>query len=369
MDIPATNENFACPDRLQNSEGNRMKFEDGQRPYIIAEIGANHNGDMDLARKHIDVAKQVGADSVKFQSWDKTLFSKKVYDDNYFLADDYRNRTDHTLETIVEEFALTREQLGELAAYCHQVGIDFASTPFEPSQVDPLVEFGAPWIKIASMDINNDRLLQKAGETGLPVVVSTGMASLGEIDDAVVMLEAANAAQIVLLHCTALYPTPVEEANLRNIETLRQFGHPVGFSDHSLGPTLSLAAVALGAVVIEKHYTLDKEMFGWDHKMSMSPDEMQVLVEGSAQIHAAMGSPRRAIGDREMGQRAAFRRSIVAARAIAAGEILTTDCVTYRRPGTGIDPSMAAALIGMKAVNDIPDDSMISMNDLAAAED
>jgi len=345
-----------------------VKFEDDQKPYIIAEIGANHNGDMDLARKHIDVAKQFGADSVKFQSWDKSIFSKKVYDDNFFLTDDYRDRTDHTLQSIVEEFALTKEQMGELAMYCQKVGIDFASTPFEPSQVDPLVEFGAPWIKIASMDVNNDRLLQKAGETGLPVVVSTGMASLGEIDGAVAMLEAANAAQIVLLHCTALYPTPVEEANLRNIETLRQFGHPVGFSDHSLGPTLSLAAVALGAVVIEKHYTLDKEMFGWDHKMSMSPEEMKVLVEGSAKIHAAMGSPRRAIGDQEMGQRAAFRRSIVAARKIAAGEVLTAECITYRRPGTGIVPTMAAHVIGMKALHDIPDDTMIFLNDLSAVD-
>ena len=346
-----------------------MIFEDGQKPYIIAEIGANHNGDMDLARKHIDVAKQIGADSVKFQSWDKTVFSKKVYEDNYFLTDDYRDRTDHTLESIVEEFALSREQMGELAAHCKQVGIDFASTPFEPSQVDPLVEFGAPWIKIASMDINNDRLLQKAGETGLPVVVSTGMASLGEIDDAVVMLEAANAAQIVLLHCTALYPTPIEEANLRNIETLRQFGYPVGFSDHSLGSTLSLAAVALGAVVIEKHYTLDKDMFGWDHKMSMSPEEMKVLIDGSAQIHVAMGSPRRAVSDREMDQRAAFRRSIVASRDISADETLSVDNITYRRPGTGLDPSLAPVLIGMKAIKTIPSDTLITMNDLTAAEE
>lgn len=346
-----------------------MRFEVGQKPYIIAEIGANHNGDMDLAKKHIDVAKQIGADSVKFQSWDKTLFSKKVYDENYFLTDDYRNRTDHTLQSIVEEFALTKEQMGELAAYCKTVGIDFASTPFEPEQVDPLVEFGAPWIKVASMDVNNDHLLRKAAETGLPVVLSTGMASLGEIDNAVVIMERANAAQIVLLHCTAIYPTPVEEANLRNIETLRQFGHPVGFSDHSLGPTLSLAAVALGAVVIEKHYTLDKDMFGWDHKMSMSPDEMHVLVEGSAQIHAAMGSSRRAVSDREMNQRTAFRRSIIAARDIAAGETLSVENITYRRPGTGLDPSLAPVLIGMKAVNSIPYDTLITMNDLAAAEE
>lgn len=345
-----------------------MKFEFNQKPYIIAEIGANHNGNMDLARKHIDVAKKFGADSVKFQSWDKTIFSKQVYNENYFLTDDYRDRTDHTLESIVEEFSLTKEQMGELATYCKKIGIDFASTPFEPEQVDPLIEFGAPWIKIASMDINNDRLLRKAANTGVPIVVSTGMASLGEIDNAVSILESANATQIVLLHCIAIYPTPVEESNLRNIKTLQQFGHPVGFSDHSLGPTLSLAAVALGAVVIEKHYTLDKNMFGWDHKMSMSPDEMQALVQGAAQIYAALGSPRRTVSKNEMDQRSAFRRSIIAARDISAGEILNSENITYRRPGTGLDPTLATVLIGMKVINDIPYDTLIKMKDLTAAD-
>jgi sialic acid synthase SpsE len=345
-----------------------MKFEDGQRPYIIAEIGANHNGDMDLARKMIDSAKEVGADAAKFQSWDTTLFSKKVYADNYFLTDDYRNRTDHTLKSIVEEFALTKEQLGELAGYCRSVGIDFASTPFEASQVDDLVEFGAPFIKIASMDVNNDRLLRHAAGTGLPVVLSTGMASIGEIDAAINVLERGNVSNLVLLHCTAIYPTPLEEVNLRNIDTLRQFGYPVGFSDHTLGSEIALGAVALGAIIIEKHYTLDQSMFGWDHKVSMTPDEMRVLCHGSAMIYDAMGTRRRMVGDREMHQRTAFRRSIIAARDIKAGETLTEDNILYRRPGTGLDPSLARYVIGMKVVKDIPYDTMIDIKDLASPE-
>jgi sialic acid synthase SpsE len=341
-----------------------MRFSETQAPYIIAEIGANHNGDLDLACRMIDAAKAAGADAAKFQSWDKGIFSKKVYEDNYFLTDDYRNRTDHTLESIVEEFAVTKDDLAVLSKHCAKVEIDFASTPFEPEQVDALVDLGAPFVKIASMDVNNDRILRRAAESGLPVVMSVGMASLGEIDVAVSTLEEAGAVQVVLLHCTALYPTPEEEVNLLAMDTLRQFGHLVGFSDHTLGPDISLAAVARGAVVIEKHFTLDKSMFGWDHKMSMDPEEMTILCRGSRRIHAALGRPRRIVGKKEMGQRQAFRRSIVASRDIKQGETLTEDAITYRRPGTGLDPTLATYVVGMKAGRDIAYDTMIGFEDL-----
>ena len=345
-----------------------MKFEDGQEPYIVAEIGANHNGDVELAKRHIDTAKEIGCDAAKFQSWDVTLFSQKVYDENVFLHDDYRDRTDYTLKEIVEEFALTEEQLGGLAAYCGEIGIDYASTPFEPEQVSPLVEFGAPFVKIASMDVTNDRLLRRAAETGLPVVLSTGMAELGEIEKGVAILEKSGCRNMVVLHCVALYPTPLEYANLRNIDTLRQaFGHPVGLSDHSPGIEISLAAVALGAIVIEKHFTLDKAMFGWDHHMSMAPDEMGTLVRGAANIHQAMGSPRRVVSEREIKQRTGFRRSLVAARDIKSGQTILDEDITYRRPGTGLDPSLAPVVIGMVANRDIPYDTVIAFGDLQAA--
>lgn len=342
-------------------------FSQSQQPYIIAEIGANHNGDMDLARKMIDAAKACGAHAAKFQSWDSTIFSKKVYDENYFLTDDYRNRKDHSLLSIVEKFALTRDQLGELAGYCRDIGIDFASTPFEPEQVGPLVEFGAKFVKIASMDVNNDRLLRAAAASGLPIVMSVGMASLGEIDRAVNILEDADVDGLVLLHCTAIYPTPPEEVNLLGMDTLRQFGYPVGFSDHSLGPVIALAAVARGAIVIEKHFTIDQEMFGWDHKMSMTPTEMTTLCDGSRQIHTALGSARRRVGKKEMAQRTAFRRSIIASCDIKAGEVVTEENITYRRPGTGLDPALAQDIVGMKVVRDIPYDTLIEMKDLASA--
>lgn len=346
-----------------------MMFREGQRPYVIAEIGANHNGDLALARKHIDAAKAAGADNAKFQSWDVNLFSKKVYEDNYFLSDDYRNRKDYTLKEIVAEFAVTRDDLGELAAYCTKVGVDFASTPFAEDQVEPLVTFGAPFVKIASMDVTNDRLLRVAAETGLPVLLSTGMADLGEIDRALTILVEAKAAEIVLLHCVAVYPTPPAELNLRNITMLRnQFGYPVGFSDHSVGIDASIAATALGAVVIEKHFTLDNDMFGWDHKMSANPSTLGSMIKAIHAVHAMLGSEQRRVSATEMRQRPSFRRSVVAARDIRAGEKISVENTVYRRPGTGLDPSLFHLINGGTARRDIPYDTMLSLNDVLVAE-
>ncbi|MSQ92715.1 MAG: N-acetylneuraminate synthase [Gammaproteobacteria bacterium] len=346
-----------------------MMFREGQRPYVIAEIGANHNGDLALARELIDSAKALGADSAKFQSWDINLFSKKVYEDNYFLSDDYRNRTDYTLKKIVNEFAVTRAELGELAAYCTKAGIDFASTPFAEDQVEPLVTFGAPFVKIASMDVTNDRLLRVAAETSLPVLLSTGMAELGEIDRALAILVQAKAKEIVLLHCVAIYPTPPSELNLRNITMLRnQFGYAVGFSDHSVGVEASIAATALGAVVIEKHFTLNNNMFGWDHKMSADPKTLGDMIKGIQLAHSMLGSDQRRIGPTELLQRQSYRRSVVAARDIRAGEKIGADNTVYRRPGTGLDPSLFHLVNGGTALRDIPYDTMISLNDVVVAD-
>ncbi len=345
-------------------------FETSRKPYVIAEIGANHNGDMDLARRMIRAAKEAGADAAKFQSWDTTLFSRKVYEENVFLHDDYRDRSDYTLKEIVEEFALSREQLGELAAYCREVGIDFASTPFEPEQVPPLVEFGAPFVKIASMDINNDRLLRKAAETGLPVVLSTGMAEMGEIDRAVATLERANCNEIVLLHCVSVYPAPAEVVNLRNMVMLREvYGCPVGYSDHTHGIEAPLAAVALGAVLLEKHFTLDRDMFGWDHKVSTEPDLFAQMVRGAHTVHTMLGTKRRVVGETELQQRPSYRRSIIAARDIKTGERIDAANTCYRRPGTGLDPSLFPLIDGLIARRDIPYDTVIALTDLTAPED
>ena len=343
-----------------------LMFPHSRKPYIIAEIGANHNGDMELAKKLVTAAKQAGADAVKFQSWDTTIFSRSVYEKNYFLGDDYRSRTDYTLKQIVEAFAVDEGQLTELSAYCNEVGIDFSSTPFNVPQLEFLVRLGAPYIKIASMDLNNPRLLVAAARSGLPVVLSTGFGSLEEIDFAVRTLEVSDAAEIVVLHCVSLYPPHDNEVNLANIGTLRNcFGYSTGFSDHTIGTDIPLAAMALGSTVIEKHFTLDKNMFGWDHKVSADVAELSAICRGRDRIHAALGNSRRIVGERELLRRDEYRRSIVSARPIASGDVISEDMLDFRRPGTGLSPRQIGLLVGRKAQRHIPEDTLISLSDIA----
>lgn len=341
-----------------------MQFQDGQKTYVIAEIGANHNGDMDLARQMIDRAREIGCDCVKFQSWDTSIFSRQVYEDNYFLNDDYRSRNDYTLEEIVREFSVTPEELRELKSYCNKAGIDFASTPFEHAQIDDLVALDAPFIKIASMDLNNDHLLRHAAETGRTILLSTGFGTLEEIDHAIRTIEQAGNRNIVILHCVSIYPPDDDQVNLNNMDMLRQaFGYPVGFSDHTLGTDISLAAMAKGAVVLEKHYTLDKDMFGWDHKISADPEEMAVIVNAAERIHQALGSARRTPPE-DPDRKAEYRRSIVSARDIKEGETIDAAAITYRRPGTGLPPNADTSLLGAKARRDIAADTILSLSDV-----
>lgn len=343
-------------------------FQHNQRPYIIAEIGANHNGDMALSRQLIDAAKAAGADAVKFQSWDTTIFSETVYEKNYFLGDDYRNRTDFTLKQIVEAFRITREQLQEMADYCAEVGIDFSTTPFNTRQVDEYIPMKPKFIKIASMDVTNPSLLRHAARTGLPIVLSTGFAELDEIDRAVRHIEAEGNRNIAILHCVSLYPPEDFELNLNNMDMLRQtFGYPVGFSDHTIGTEIPIAAIAKGAVIIEKHFTLDKNMFGWDHKMSATPEEMAAICRARDRIHPALGAHRRSVGARELARRDEYRRSIVSARPLKAGAVLTLEDIDFRRPGTGLAPELADLLVGMRLVRDIDEDRLLALSDLVPA--
>ena len=212
---------LAIPVITSNHKGSlTMLFQEGQKTYVIAEIGANHNGDIDLARKMIDCAKNLGCDCVKFQSWDTSIFSKKVYEDNYFLNDDYRGRNDYTLEEIVREFSVSPEELAELKAYSDKKKIDFTSTPFEHSQIDDLVSLNAPFIKIASMDLNNDYLLRHAADTGKTILLSTGFGTMAEIDHAVGTIESTGNTNIVILHCVSMYPPRDDQVNLNNMDML-----------------------------------------------------------------------------------------------------------------------------------------------------
>lgn len=337
------------------------------QPYVIAEIGSNHNGDIDLAYELINQAKEAGCSCVKFQSWTKgTIFSKQVYVDNYFLGDDYRSRTDYTLEQIVDKFSVSEQELLLLKNYCIKQDIDFASTPFSKSEVDFLVDvLNVSFIKVASMDLNNYPFLDYIARKGKPVILSTGFGTLSEIDKAIETIELAGNTQIIILHCVSVYPPKDENVNLNNLDMLRHNypEYPVGFSDHTIGTAIPLAAVAKGACLIEKHFTLDKEMFGWDHQVSATKDEMTKIVADAKQIVKSLGSYRRVVSDEEKVKMNAYRRSVVAARDIPLGKIIETADLDVKRPGTGLSPGAIPLIVGRVAKRAIAYDALLQTED------
>ncbi len=336
------------------------------RPYIIAEIGSNHNGDMKLAEKLIIEAKRVGADCVKFQSWTKeSVFSKKVYKDNYFLKDDYRNRTDFSLEDIVDEFSISEAELLKMKKIADKEGIDCASTPFSKIEVDFLVdELKAPFIKVASMDLNNYPFLEYIAKKQLPVIISTGLSEFYEVDKAIRTIENCGNKNIIILHCVSIYPPKDNQVNLENMKTLKRiYPYPIGFSDHTLGHSIPLAATALGAKVIEKHFTLDRSMFGWDHKVSADPAELSVIVNESKRISEALGSSRLiCVEDDE--KKDAFRRSIVTVHELRKGDIIKESDLDFKRPGTGIKPEEKEYVIGRTLKRNVEKDVLLKWDDL-----
>ena len=342
-----------------------MNFKEFDKPYIIAEIGANHNGDMELAKKMINVAKECGADCVKFQSWTKdSIFSKKVYDDNYFLNDDYRNRMDYTLESIVEKYHIGIEQHKMLKEYCDHIGIEFNSTPFAKAEVDLLVDkLGVPFVKVASMDLNNIPFLEYIAIKNVPVVISTGLCELSDVADAVKTLKENGCPEVILLHCVSIYPPEDTQVNLNNIDMLRQtFGCKVGYSDHTLGIIAPIMSIAKGVCIIEKHFTLDKNMIGWDHKISADPTELKQICEAAKVGYKMLGGYTKVVSENQE-RRDAFQRSIVAARPIKEGEIITENDLDYKRPGNGISPKYYKFIVGKKAKRDIKYDEIIQMED------
>ncbi|PKD43232.1 N-acetylneuraminate synthase family protein [Rhodohalobacter barkolensis] len=333
-------------------------------PYIIAEIGSNHNGDMDLARKIIDAAVKTGVHAVKFQSWTpQSLIAKEEYKANTVYTDDPKKHWG-SLREMVEEYYLREEQHAELNEYCKSKGVDFCSTPFSEEEADLLMELDVPFFKVASMDINNLRLLRYLGNTGKPVILSTGMATMGEIEQAILTVEETGNKNIVLLHCVSVYPPEMETINLRNITTLQQaFGYPVGFSDHTIGSAIPLASIALGACLIEKHFTIDKDLPGWDHMISADPDEMKVITSESENIVTSLGSTRRVISEAEKEKMPKMRRSIVTSRSLKKGEIIQANDILFKRPGTGIAPDQESIVVGRKVIRNIDQDVVLRWDD------
>ncbi len=334
-------------------------------PYIIAEIGANHNGDMELAKKMIDEAKACGCDAIKFQSWTPdSLISEEEYERNQQYDDSPRKHFG-SLREMIDKYHLRKEQHIVLKDYCNQIGIEFCSTPFSKEEVDLLEKLEVSFYKIASMDINNLALLEYVSRKKKPVILSTGMSTLAEIENAVKTIESTGNKQIILLHCIALYPPAYQDINLNNIPMLqRAFQYPVGFSDHSLGTSIPLASVVLGSCLIEKHFTLDKDMPGWDHDISAEPKEMETIVKESKNIAKALGSYRRVVGRAEEEKKLKFRRSIVAGTNLRKGLVISAKDLLFKRPGTGIRPDEAKYVVGRQLARDICRDELIQWSDL-----
>tara|TARA_Y100000389_G_C17450898_1_gene514721 strand:+ start:528 stop:1583 length:1056 start_codon:yes stop_codon:yes gene_type:complete len=334
-------------------------------PYIIAEIGANHNGDIDLAKKMIEYAIKCGCDAVKFQSWsNKSLISKTGYKENTVFTDSKKKHFG-SLKEMVEKYYLRKEQHFELKNFCSTKGVDFCSTPFSSEEVDLLNEINVEFFKVASMDINNYPLLKYLAQFQKPILISTGMANLSEIEKAVKTIEKEGNSKIIILHCVAIYPPENKDLNLNNITMLQNtFGYPVGFSDHTLGIVAPLASIALGACIIEKHFTIDKNLPGWDHQISANPNEMKKIVDGSKIIYESLGNYKRIVSKAEEEKKKVFRRSIVLNKNLKIGDIIKEEDISFKRPGTGITIDNINVVLGRRLKKKIKKDELIKLVDL-----
>lgn len=329
---------------------------------IIAEAGVNHNGDIEIARRLIDAAAEAGADIVKFQ----TFSADRLVGADAPLAEyQARNLAGATSQhAMLKRLELSTDDHRALIAHADGRGIDFLSTGFDIESVDLLQVLGARWIKVPSGEITNLPYLRHVGGLGKLLLLSTGMATLGEVEEALGALERAGAlhADITLLHCTTEYPAPMAEVNLAAMRTLREaFGVSVGYSDHTEGIEVAIAAVALGATVIEKHVTLDRSLPGPDHKASLEPAELKAMVAAIRNVELAMGDGVKRATASEWKNREVARKSIVASRPIRAGEAFSGDNLTVRRPGTGVSPMRWDEVIGRSAPRDFVADEAIGL--------
>lgn len=327
--------------------------------YIIAEAGVNHNGSFELACKLVDVAKAAGVDCIKFQ----TFKSKNLVSHNAQKAEYQKDTTgDGSQVDMLKKLEFSYEEFLKLKAYCEQVGICFLSTPFDFDSIDFLNSIDMPFWKIPSGEITNYPYLVALAKTGKPVVMSTGMCEMAEIEAAIKVLRNHGTTGIKLLHCNTEYPTPFEDVNLKAMQTMRDaFGLEVGYSDHTKGIEVPVAAVALGATVIEKHFTLDRNMEGPDHKASLEPDELAAMVASIRHIEKALGTGDKTPSPSERKNIAVARKSIVAKVAIKAGEVLTEDNITVKRPGSGVNPMRWKEVLGTRAVRDFEEDELIEL--------
>ncbi len=329
---------------------------------IIAEAGVNHNGDIDMARRLIEVAAEAGVDMVKFQTFSADrLATGRASKAEYQAHSTGEAESQHAM---LRRLELSSEMHHALIGHCRQHDIRFFSTGFDVESLDFLVEMGLDLIKIPSGEITNLPYLRRVAAHGKPVILSTGMASLGDIESAIAVLEAGGIGRecITVLHCNTDYPTPMTHVNLRAMRNIGQaFDVAVGYSDHTAGIEVAIAAVALGATVIEKHFTLDRSLPGPDHAASLEPTELKAMVAAIRNIELALGDGIKRASPSEARNMPIVRKSIVASRPIRAGEAFTAENITPKRPGTGISPMRWDEVIGRTAIRDYAPDELISL--------
>ena len=332
--------------------------------YIIAEAGVNHNGSLERAKEMIDVAASTGVDAVKFQ----TFIAESLVTRTAAKADYQQQATDaaESQFEMLKKLELSLSDFEELKVRCEERKVDFISTPFDLVTIDMLVDLGVDKWKLPSGELTNLLYLRKIGALKQEVILSTGMANVDEVSAAVSVLESSGVRreQLTLLHCNSEYPTPMHDVNLRAMQTLES-AFPglkgVGYSDHTLGIEVPIAAVAMGASVIEKHFTLDRTLPGPDHRASLEPDDLKAMVVGIRNIEAALGDGRKEPTESELKNRQIARKSIVAARAIAPGEKFTEENLTVKRPGAGLSPMMWDELIGCNSKSSYQKDGCIEL--------
>lgn len=332
------------------------------RTLIIAEAGVNHNGDIGLAKQLIDAAAAAGADLVKFQTFNAsrqvTRLAKKA---DYQTQTTDRSESQHAM---LQRLELTEAMHHELIAHCATRGIGFFSTGFDIESIDLLLRLGQNHFKIPSGEITNLPYLRHIGQLRKNTILSTGMATLGDIEAAIDVLEQAGTPRvnITVLHCTTEYPTPMAEVNLRAMQSIQSaFGVPVGYSDHTQGIEVAIAAVAMGATVIEKHFTLDRNLPGPDHQASLEPAELKAMVDAIRNIEVALGDGVKRLTPSEVKNKPVARKSLVASQSVKAGEVFSTQNMTAKRPGTGISPMRWDEVIGRRATRDYSPDELIEL--------
>ncbi len=347
-----------------------MEANPSKHTIIIAEAGVNHNGSLQRAREMVKAAARAGADYVKFQTAVPELVISSIAPKAEYqkeLTGEEESQLD-----MCRAIHLPLSDYAELKDLCAQEGIGFMSTPFDLVSIDCLRDLGQDWMKVPSGEITNLPYLRKIAEAGIPVIISTGMSQMEEIEDALKILTGSHpgypsksrltADDIIVLHCNTQYPTPYEDVNLLAMNTMRdRFGVRVGYSDHTRGIEVPIAAAALGAEVVEKHFTLDRNLPGPDHKASLEPDELAAMVSAIRNVDKALGSAEKEVTSSEAPNKSVARKSIVAARDIRKGEILTEENITVKRPGDGISPMLWDSVIGTQAVRDFRYDELIDI--------